>query len=1025
MTTWHDAGVSGSRTVGSLGVSRRVSGGQVWAAVLALLAAVGIAAGLSSASSERSVGRGWAAPPPAGDAQPAFSPPSATGPSSFRGALAADRSPLPLSTARRKQLASGYGRLPLSFEQNRGQSDPQIKFISRGAGYALGLSNRGPVLALAQHSARRDRVSTAVLAMSFVGGSRRARLITSGRLAGKVNYLIGNDRQRWHTGVPTYSGVTYQRVWRGIDATFYGNQRRLEYDFRVRPGADARRIVLRFSGARSLRIDRRGDLVIAMHGGSVTQLAPRAYQAVGERRGAVASRYVVMPRGRVAVRVGAYDHRRALVIDPALAYASYLGGTGADFGFGIGVDASGSAYAVGPTSSTDFPTTAGALQTTNGAGTGDTFVTKFNPAGTAVVYSTYLGGGSGSVSGGSTVVDASGSAYVVGLTNSTGFPVTAGAAQPTLAGATDAFVAKLNPAGSALTYATYIGGSAADYGYGIALDGSGSAYVSGYTASANFPVTAGAAQPTYGGGGSDAFIAKLNPAGSAFDYATYLGGSGGDYSGISGIAVDGGGNAYVTGQTASTNFPVTAGAFQVIYGGGTNDVFVAKVNPAGSAFAYVTYLGGSDNDTSGVGGIAVDGIGDAYVTGSTYSSNFPVTVGAFQTASAGGIDDAFVTKLNPGGSALVYSSYLGGSAGESGSGIAVDASGSAYVSGSTNSTDFPVTDDAAQHDPGGAGDAFVTKLNPAGSALAYSTYLGGTGGEFGNAIAIDGRGDAYVDGTVGSTDFPVTVGAFQATKAAKGDAFIAKVPTRRSTSTTVACVPPAAPVGTATSCTATVTDTDVGATSALSGAVSFTASQTGRFAPSSGCVLVTTGTIGHCQVTFTPGVLGAGTQTITAGYVGDANHASGSASTPLIVTPGRPKVTHYRLTNRSFVVGRGSTPRFASAARRRASGTTFEYTLSEPARVRIVISRLLAGRRSGKRCTARIRRLRHARLCVRMLSRGTLTRSSHPDANRVAFSGRVGSKALEPGRYSATLTATDGSNQTSKPVTVYFTIVIA
>jgi len=366
---------------------------------------------------------------------------------------------------------------------------------------------------------------------------------------------------------------------------------------------------------------------------------------------------------------------------------------------------------------------------------------------------------------------------VTGFTDSTNFPTTPGAFQ-TSSSVSTAFVTKLNPAGSAPLYSTYLGGggpcsapTCSDGGRGIAVDSLGNAYVTGNTHSTSFPTTPGAfrsASP----GGNNAFVTKLNPAGTApLLYSTYLGGSGDDDG--RGIAVDGVGDAYVTGITNSTDFPTTTGAFQTTNGGGF-DAYVTKLNPAGSAPVYSTYLGGSLTDFGQ--GIAVDAAGNAWVTGGTQSTNFPTSPGAFRTALAGGFD-AFVAKLNPSGSApLVYSTFLGGSLNDAGFGVAIDGAGNAYAAGLTNSTDFPTTAGTIQATSGGSTDAFVTKLNPAGSApLIYSTYLGGTSVDAGEGIAVDGLANAYVTGQTDSANFPTTAGVFQPASGGSPDAFVTKI----------------------------------------------------------------------------------------------------------------------------------------------------------------------------------------------------------------------------------------------------------
>jgi hypothetical protein len=403
-------------------------------------------------------------------------------------------------------------------------------------------------------------------------------------------------------------------------------------------------------------------------------------------------------------------------------------------------------------------------------------VTKINASGTALVYSTYLGGSTVDFSSG-IAVDASGNAYVTGGTFSTNFP-TANALQATLTGTRNAFVTKLNPTGSALVYSTYLGGNGGnagfgfgDFGSGIVADASGNAYVTGKTTSTNFP-TVNALQSTLGGF-ENAFVTKINPTGSALVYSTYLGGSGSDEG--SSIAVDASGNVYITGFTTSTNFP-TANALQSTLAGipGLADVFVTKINATGSALVYSTYLGGSEVDFGN--GIAVDTSGNAYVTGSTVSTNFP-TANALQ-ATLAGCCNAFVTKMNASGSALIYSTYLGGSGngkfGDGGSSIAVDALGNAYVTGSTLSTNFPTANALQPTFGGGNGDAFVTKINPIGSALVYSTYLGGNNTDLATGIAVDACGNAYMIGSTSSTNFP-TANALQPTLGGSGNAFVAKI----------------------------------------------------------------------------------------------------------------------------------------------------------------------------------------------------------------------------------------------------------
>jgi hypothetical protein len=579
-------------------------------------------------------------------------------------------------------------------------------------------------------------------------------------LEGYYNYLIGNDPARHATYVRRYQEAWVKGVYAGIDMRYYLEGGRLRYDWVVQPGGDPSQIVFGLEGSEKTYIDREGRLVFTTRFGEVKLAELRVYQ--GDRE--IGGRFVERPGGW-GIAVGSYDPTQLLVIDP-LVYSTYIGGGGDDEGHAIAVDGSGNAYVTGYTGSTDYDVTPGAFQTTNGGGD-DVFVTKLNATGTALVYSTYIGG-SDNDRGTAIAVDGSGNAYVTGSTGSTDYDVTPGAFQTTNGGGADVFVTKLNATGTALVYSTYIGGSSTDYGDAIAVDGSGNAYVTGLTTSTDYDVTPGAFQTTKGDL-SDVFVTKLNATGTALVYSTYIGGSG-DERGFA-IAVDGGGNAYVTGVTYSTDYDVTPGAFQTTNGGGA-DVLVTKLNATGTALVYSTYIGGSDDDRSTA--IAVDGSGNAYVTGSTGSTDYDVTPGAFQTTNGGGAD-VFVTKLNATGTALVYSTYIGGSSTDYGDAIAVDGSGNAYVTGLTTSTDYDVTPGAFQTTKGDLSDVFVTKLNATGTALVYSTYIGGSGDERGYAIAVDGGGNAYVTGVTYSTDYDVTPGAFQTTNGGGADVLVMKV----------------------------------------------------------------------------------------------------------------------------------------------------------------------------------------------------------------------------------------------------------
>jgi hypothetical protein len=472
--------------------------------------------------------------------------------------------------ATRRRVAEAYGDLPLAFEANRGQADPRVQFLSRGGGHVLFLTPTEAVLVLtspapatkharrlADRTGQHEAARRAALRMTFVGANPTPEVTGLEELPGKAHYFIGNDRAKWRPNIPAFAKVRYDDLWPGIDLVYYGNHRQLEYDLVVRPGADPGRILLGIQGADRLELDSQGDLVLHTSAGRVRHRRPVLYQETNGVRTEIAGAYSLEGPDRLGFQVAAYDRSRPLVIDPVLAYSTYLGGSLGAVGGTIAVDGAGNAYVGGATISADFPTTAGAFDTSYNGGIfeGDAFVTKFNPTGSALVYSTYLGGSNDD--GGGIALDAAGNVYLTGETSSTDFPTTPGAFQTAYGGGfTDAFVAKLDPTGSALVYSTYLGGSGRERGIGIARDAAGNAYVTGDTDSVDFPTTAGAFQTAFGGV-RDAFVTKLDPAGAALVYSTYLGGS--DDDGAWHIAVDLAGTAHVTGGTGSSDFPTTAG----------------------------------------------------------------------------------------------------------------------------------------------------------------------------------------------------------------------------------------------------------------------------------------------------------------------------------------------------------------------------------------------------------------------------------------------------------------------------------
>jgi hypothetical protein len=667
------------------------------------------------------------------------------------------------------QISESYGKLPLSFEENRGQVDRKVKFLSRGSGYTLFLTATEAVLSLNPQSTKTNEASAAeerqkstVLRMKVVGANPSPQISGLDKLSGKSNYFIGSDPAKWRTNVATYSGVKYSDVYPGIDLVYYGIQGQLEYDWNVAPGAKPEAIRFAVEGADRMRIDSSGDLILTVLGGEVRLDKPLVYQETDGVRREIAGDYMTRKNREVGFRIADYDPTKPLVVDPVLVYSTYHGGAGTDQGWDIAVDSSGSAYVAGYTTSTDFPT-ANPYQPVYGGGFYDAFITKLNPAGNALVYSTYYGGAGNDYARG-IAVDSSDNAYVTGYTDSTNFP-TANPRQPANAGTSDAFVTKFNPSGSVLVYSTYHGGSSEDFGFSIAVDTTGNAYVTGRTSSINFP-TANPRQPAYGGGNTDAFATKFNPSGNTLVYSTYHGGSLDDLAFA--VAVDPSGSAYLTGSTESINFP-TANPLQPVIGGAGADAFVTKFNPSGSALSYSTYLGGSGFDFAQ--SIAVDTSGNAYVTGVTSSGGFP-TFNPLQPANGGG-GDAFVTKLNPSG-APIYSTYHGGTSADHGYCIAADSAGNAYVTGYTYSPDFPTANPLQPAHAGGLQDAFVTKFNAAGSALVYSTYHGGSGFDEPHGIFVDSSGNVFVTGITSSSNFPLA-SPLQPVYAGSYDAFISKI----------------------------------------------------------------------------------------------------------------------------------------------------------------------------------------------------------------------------------------------------------
>jgi hypothetical protein len=672
------------------------------------------------------------------------------------------------------KISEIYGNLPLSFEANSGQFDSKVKFASRCSNYNLFLSSDEALITY--------NSSGSNFKMRLDGANPKPRIVGVDELPGKSNYIGGSNPKRWRSDISNYSRVRYENIYNGIDVIYYGNNRQLEYDFLIAPGSDPDLINISFDGVQKISIDNSGDLLLSISGEEIRFHKPIIYQEANGIRNTVSGRYLIRSGNKIGFKLGEYDSKKTLVIDPVISYSSRFGSSGLSDSIGIVVDKDGNSYVTGKVSyqgyNTDpnFPMTPDSFNSSFG-GLYDIYVTKLNPTGTEIIYSTYLGGNNYEEASG-IAVDDDGNAYITGYTASSDFPTTPNAYQHSWIDiATAAFVTKLNSNGTALVYSTLLSGKdeldamgrpvggVADIATSIAVDKEGNAYVGGYTFSNTFPVTANAFQSSIsdctGPRCNDGFVTKLNSEGSALIYSTYIGGNGQDTP--SGIAVDQAGNVFVTGDTTSTNFPTTSVAFQKVFSSNSSflnpsDAFITKLNTKGNALVYSTYLGGKSGDS--VHDIAIDTQGNAYVSGYTLSSDFPTTSFAFRPVFQGSSPNIFVTKVNPNGSALVYSTFLGSTYIGKTTGIAVDSAGNSYVTGQTASTRFPVTKSATQSTLNKIIDAFVTKVNVDGSALAFSTYLGGEGSDSGSDIAISSKGEVYVTGSA-SFNFPETSGSVQ------------------------------------------------------------------------------------------------------------------------------------------------------------------------------------------------------------------------------------------------------------------------
>jgi hypothetical protein len=703
-----------------------------------------------------------------------------------------------ISQTPQAQRAYAKASLPMAFEANRGQVDPQAKFLSRGKGYTAYLTAGGMVLSLrpakplpaANITASKNisgKPQSTTLQFSLVGAAKNPAVVGEAPLPGSVNYFLGKDPTKWRTHVPTYAKVRFKNVYPGVDLIYYGNNRQLEYDFAVSPGADPSQIQFNISGANQVELDAQGNLVLQTANGDLHFQTPVIYQETKNLRAPIKGSYVLNDATHIGFRVAQYDPNKPLVIDPVLVYSTYLGGSGDDEPAGIAVDTVGNIYVAGYTDSTDFPlATLGSIP----AGTDHVFVAKLDPTGSSLIYADYIGG-SGEDYGLGLVLDSSNEVYVTGNTSSGDFPVV-NPYQGTYPGGANAFLTKISSDGSSLLYSTYLGGNGSDSPAGVAIDISNEVLVAGSTTSTNFPV-ASAYQSTVSaneGGvfGTYGFLTKFSADGSYLVYSTYLAGNSNTSfscgnstcwpspsSAINGITLDGSGNAYVGGITNTLNFPTSESAYQATNSTTQDSVvgFVSKFSGAG-ALGYSTYFYESSGNLTNVNAIAVDSAGSAYVSGIAYSDGtFPITSTSICDPNADNCSYAFVTKFDPAGSTLLYSTFLGPNNFANPQTIALDANNDAYVLSSTYGSSFNTVNAIEPYTDGS--DLLLVEIDPLASTQLFATYLGGSGQEYPAGIALDSSQNIYIAASTDSTDFPVTTGALQNIEGGGTDGLVLKI----------------------------------------------------------------------------------------------------------------------------------------------------------------------------------------------------------------------------------------------------------
>ena len=697
-------------------------------------------------------------------------------------------------TARREPQLS-YGQLPLTFEVNKGQSNPQVKFLTRAQGYSafltagsLTLSLRVPQSEAPSDSTIRNHQDARLLQFDLAGAAAHPVIVGEDLQPGKANYFLGNDPAKWQRNVSLYGRVRYRDVYPGIDLVYYGNHRQLECDFEVKPGADPRQIRFAVRGSSGISLSEAGDLILKVGNDELRFQSPAVYQERNGRRVLVPGSYVLQDSSHVGFQISDFDANQKLVIDPVLVYSTYLGGSGDEQASGIAVDSTGNVYIAGYTDSANLPLTSIGTVSSNA---NHVFVAKLNAAGTGLVYADYVGGGNDEY-GTALAIDSSNQVYVTGSTTSANFP-TVNAYQSQLPGPYSGFLTKLSADGSSLLYSTYLGGNAFDQPTAVAVDNLGQAHVAGYTMSRNFPVSnayQSTASPNQGGNyGYYGFLTKFANDGTSLVYSTYFAGSSNvsqdcghpcwpvPVSTINALSLDPNGDAYVSGTTNTYNFPTTSGSYLSTNTTQQNSTvgFVSKFNSAGG-LAYSTFLYGSSGNPVGMSAIAVDSTGAAYVTGSVISDGtFPVTSTSICDPSVYGFDCSytFLTKFDPAGSTLLYSSFLGPYNYAVPQSLALDSKGNAYVLATTTSSSFQTSNAIESYSS--QSDLLLLELDAGATTQLWSTYLGSSGRDFAAGLALDANSNIYVAGMTDGIDFPTTNGTFQTQSGGKNDAFVMKI----------------------------------------------------------------------------------------------------------------------------------------------------------------------------------------------------------------------------------------------------------